>query len=298
MAIPFRRELRFEYGVVEQVAPMIRRVIARNPSPFTFHGTGTYIIGHGEVAIIDPGPALPEHVDALLDAVRGETITHILVTHTHRDHSPACQLLQQVCAAPSYAFGAHGAGRDDVGSVVEEGGDYEFTPDHVVTDGTIIQGLNWSAECVYTPGHTSNHVCYQLRETKTLFSGDHVMGWSTSVIVPPDGDMGRYLTSLEKLLTRDDAVYWPTHGPSVDDPKTLVRALIQHRQEREQQILTCLRQGLNKIDQMLPRMYPELPERMTPAAARSTLAALLHLQQQGRVRCADVACLSSHFELA
>jgi glyoxylase-like metal-dependent hydrolase (beta-lactamase superfamily II) len=296
--IPFRRELRFEYGVVEHVAPLIRRVIARNPGPFTFHGTGTYIIGQGEVAIIDPGPDLPEHVDALLAAIRGETITHLLVTHSHRDHSPACRLLQQLCDAPSYAFGPHGSGRDDSGAAVEEGGDREFQPDRIVRDGAIIEGNGWSMECVYTPGHTSNHLCFQLRETKTLFSGDHVMGWSTSVIVPPDGDMGAYLASLDKLLQRDDVVYWPTHGPSIDEPKPLVKALIQHRREREQQILQCLQQGLQQIDAMIPRMYSDLPERMYPAAARSTLAALIHLQQLGQVSCDGLAQLDSRYELA
>ena len=302
--IPFQRELRFEYGVVEQVAPLIRRVIARNPGPFTLHGTGTYIIGHGEVAVIDPGPALSEHVDALLEALHGETITHILVTHTHHDHSPACQLLQQVCTAPSYAFGPHGSGRANNISGqrqqtmgLEEGGDQTFQPDHRVCDGEIIQGTGWSMECVYTPGHTSNHMSYQLRDSKTLFSGDHVMGWSTSVIVPPDGDMGLYLASLEKLLARDDAVYWPTHGPAIHDPKPLVRAFIQHRQAREQQILDCLRQGLQHIEPMLPQMYPDLPERMYPAAARSTLAALIHLQQLGKVRCTDEAQLTGRYEL-
>ena len=287
VAIPFRRELDFEYGVVEQVAPQIRRVIARNPGPFTFYGTGTYIIGHGEVAVIDPGPALPEHVDAILRALSGETISHILVTHTHRDHSPACRLLQQVCDAPSYAFGPHGAGRSDDAAPVEEGGDLDFAPDIKVGDGDIIQGQNWSMECVHTPGHTSNHLCFQLRESKTLFSGDHVMGWSTSVIVPPDGDMGLYLASLEKLSKRDDAVYWPTHGPAVTDPKTLVRAFIEHRREREQQILECLRAGIETISEMVPKMYQVLPERMYPAAARSTLAALIHLQQLGQVQCEE-----------
>ena len=285
VAIPFRRELDFAYGIVEQVAPMIRRVIARNPSPFTFHGTGTYIIGQGDVAVIDPGPDLAEHVDAILNAISGETISHILVTHTHRDHSPACKLLKQICDAPSYAFGPHGAGRADDAAPVEEGGDLDFSPDITVADGNVIQGQGWSMECVHTPGHTSNHLCFQLRESRTLFSGDHVMGWSTSVIVPPDGDMGQYLSSLEKLLERDDEIYWPTHGPAVNDPKTLVRAFIEHRRERERQILNCLRSGIETIFEMVPKMYPDLPERMYPAAARSTLAALIHLQQLGQVQC-------------
>ena len=220
-SIPFRRDLDFEYGRVDEVGPGIRRVIANNPSAFTFAGTGTYILGRGEVAVIDPGPKDPAHIDALLAATAGEQITHILVTHTHMDHSPGCALLKAHCDAPTYGFGPHGAGKAEEGVQVEEGGDMDFEPDVLVRDGDLIEGGSFSVECVYTPGHTSNHLCFAHRESKALFSGDHVMGWSTSVISPPDGDMAAYMASLEKLLDRDDTVYWPTHGPSIDDPKTL-----------------------------------------------------------------------------
>ena len=213
--IPFRRELEFSYGASDQIAPGIRRVIAENPSPFTLYGTGTYILGTGNVAVIDPGPADPAHIQALLKAVEGETISHILVTHTHMDHSPGCRILKEHCDAPTYAYGPHGAGKIEEGVPVEEGGDMEFEPDELVRDGDIIEGGDWSVECVYTPGHTSNHMCFQLREQKALFTGDHVMGWSTSIISPPDGDMAQYMASLDLLLTRDDAVYWPTHGAAI-----------------------------------------------------------------------------------
>ena len=176
--IPFRRELDFEYGVSAAVSPNIRRVVANNPSPFTLYGTGTYILGHGNVAVIDPGPADPAHIDALLAATRGETITHLLVTHTHADHSPGCALLRDACDAPSYGYGPHGAGKEEEGIIVEEGGDMDFVPDVAVRHGQVIESEGWSVECVYTPGHTSNHICYQLREERALFSGDHVMGWS------------------------------------------------------------------------------------------------------------------------
>jgi glyoxylase-like metal-dependent hydrolase (beta-lactamase superfamily II) len=281
--IPYRRELEFDYGSVSQIAPGIRRVIANNPGPFTFHGTGTYILGTGNVAVIDPGPDDEEHIGAILAALDGETISHILVTHTHMDHSPGCRPLQALTGAPTYAYGPHGAGKLEQGVQVEEGGDMDFTPDHLVKHGDIIQGGDWTVECVYTPGHTSNHMCFALQEQKALFTGDHVMGWSTSIISPPDGDMAAYMQSLELLLERDDAVYWPTHGPSIIDPKTHVRAYIAHRIEREEQILKCIDEGTHNIRDMVPLMYRDTPEFMYPAAARSVLAAMENLLGKGQV---------------
>jgi glyoxylase-like metal-dependent hydrolase (beta-lactamase superfamily II) len=281
--IPYRRELEFDYGSVSQIAPGIRRVIANNPGPFTFHGTGTYILGTGNVAVIDPGPDDEEHIGAILAALDGETISHILVTHTHMDHSPGCRPLQALTGAPTYAYGPHGAGKLEQGVQVEEGGDMDFAPDHLVKHGDIIQGGDWTVECVYTPGHTSNHMCFALQEQKALFTGDHVMGWSTSIISPPDGDMAAYMQSLELLLERDDAVYWPTHGPSIIDPKTHVRAYIAHRIEREEQILKCIDEGTHGIRDMVPLMYRDTPEFMYPAAARSVLAAMENLLRKNQV---------------
>jgi glyoxylase-like metal-dependent hydrolase (beta-lactamase superfamily II) len=281
--IPYRRELEFDYGSVSQIAPGIRRVIANNPGPFTFHGTGTYILGTGNVAVIDPGPDDEEHIGAILAALDGETISHILVTHTHMDHSPGCRPLQAVTGAPTYAYGPHGAGKLEQGVQVEEGGDMDFAPDHLVKHGDTIQGGDWTVECVYTPGHTSNHMCFALQEQKALFTGDHVMGWSTSIISPPDGDMAAYMQSLELLLERDDAVYWPTHGPSIIDPKTHVRAYIAHRIEREEQILKCIDEGTHSIRDMVPLMYRDTPEFMYPAAARSVLAAMENLLRKNQV---------------
>lgn len=275
--IPYRRELEFDYGTVTQLAPGIRRVIANNPGPFTFHGTGTYILGTGKVAVIDPGPDDEAHIDAILAGLPGEEVSHILVTHTHMDHSPGCRPLQAKTGAPTYAYGPHGAGKIEQGVQVEEGGDMDFEPDHLVTHGDIITGEDWTVECVYTPGHTSNHLCFALQEQKALFTGDHVMGWSTSIISPPDGDMADYMQSLELLLTRDDDIYWPTHGPSIIDPKTHVQAYIDHRLEREQQILACIDQGTHQIREMVPLMYRDTPEFMYPAAARSVLAAMENL---------------------
>jgi len=296
--IPYRREFDFEYGQVDTLAPGIRRVIANNPGPFTFSGTGTYILGTGKVAVIDPGPDDQEHIDAILAALEGESISHILVTHTHMDHSPGCKKLQAACDAPTYAYGRHGAGKIEQGINVEEGGDMDFDPDHLVRHGDIIEGGDWSVECVYTPGHTSNHMCFALREHKALFSGDHVMGWSTSIVSPPDGDMSEYMDSLELLLDRDDVIYWPTHGPCIEEPKAHVRAFIQHRQEREQQIIDCLEQGIFNIREMVPAMYHDTPEFMYPAAARSVLAAMDNLLKKQRVVLASGAGLEGEYRLA
>lgn len=293
--IPFRRELEFEYGSVEEVEPGIRRVIANNPSPFTLYGTGTYILGRGKVAVIDPGPADPAHIKALLDAVEGETISHILVTHTHMDHSPGCALLKDHVDAPTYAFGPHGAGKLEEGVPVEEGGDMEFDPDVLVRHGDVIEGDDWSVECVYTPGHTSNHMCFALRESRALFTGDHVMGWSTSIISPPDGDMLAYMVSLELLLEREDRVYWPTHGPSIIDPHAHVKAFIEHRKEREDQIMDCVDQGVGRIKDMVPIMYRDTPEYLYPAAARSTLAAVEYLVKRGALKASNGVSLDSEY---
>ena len=296
--IPFRRELHFEYGEVVDLSANIRRVIANNPGPFTLYGTGTYILGRGNVAVIDPGPPDAAHVEAILDATRGERITHVLVTHTHMDHSPGCRLLRESTDAPTYGYGPHGAGKIEQGVPVEEGGDMDFVPDVKVSDGDVIEGDGWSVECVYTPGHTSNHICYQLREERALFTGDHVMGWSTSIVSPPDGDMKSYMASLRRLLERDDAVYWPTHGPAITRPKPHVEAFIAHRLEREEEIRACLARGIRRIREMVPVMYTELPEFMYPAAARSVFAAMLYMVERGEVRCDGEIALEAAYTLA
>ena len=294
VAIPFRRQLDFQYGQVSRVSPRVRRVVAENPSPFTLYGTGTYILGRGNVAVIDPGPADAAHIDAILRATAGETITHMLVTHTHMDHSPGCRLLAAQSDAKTYGFGRHGAA---AGVQVEEGGDMDFEPDVRVCDGDLVEGDDWTVECVYTPGHTSNHVCYALREERALFSGDHVMGWSTSVISPPDGDMKNYMASLDKLLERDDALYWPTHGPAITEPKPHVRAFVAHRREREEQIRRCLAAGAETIDDMVPSMYADVPKQLHGAAARSVFAALHYLVERGEVSCAGAPTMEARFQL-
>ena len=298
VAIPFVRALDFEYGEVAELTPCVRRVVARNPSPFTFHGTGTYLVGRGSVAVIDPGPADAAHVEALLRATAGETITHMLVTHTHRDHSPGCRLLAAHADARTYGFGPHGAGKIAAGDAVEEGGDMSFAPDVLVRDGDLIEGDGWTILAIHTPGHTSNHVCYALREENALFTGDHVMGWSTSVISPPDGDMASYLASLDKLLRRDDAIYWPTHGPPIVETKTHVRAFVAHRQERERQIRQCLAAGFATVADMVPRMYASVPRELHAAAGRSVFAALEYLVARGEAACDGELAVDGRFRLA
>ena len=278
--IPFRRDFSFEYGRLEPVAPGIRRIVARNPGPFTFRGTGTYVVGDGEVAVIDPGPDLPEHVEALVAGLAGERVTHILVTHTHRDHSPAAAALKAATGAPTYGFGPHAGGRRGEPGV-EEGGDWDFAPDVTLRDGETIAGRGWRFEAVHTPGHTSNHLCFALPDSGVLFSGDHVMGWSTSVISPPDGEMTAYMASLDKLLERRDAVYWPTHGPAITEPHAHVRAFIAHRREREDGILDCLSAGIERIDAIVERLYLDLPPGLRRAAGRSVLAHLIDLVGRG-----------------
>src|SRR6266404_2803016 len=294
--IPYRREFAFEYGRLEPVAPGIRRIVARNPGPFTFKGTGTYVVGEGEVAVIDPGPELEEHVAALLASLAEEQVTHILVTHTHRDHSPAAKALKAATGAPSYGFGPHAGGRRGEAGV-EEGGDWDFAPDIVVTDGAEIAGGKWRFEAVHTPGHTSNHLCFALPDSGILFSGDHVMGWSTSVIAPPDGDMAAYMASLDKLLARRDAVYWPTHGPAITEPQDFVRTFIAHRREREAGILDCLSAGVGDIDAIVERLYVGLQPGLRRAAGRSVHAHLIDLVGRGIVESDGPPALDTRYRL-
>ena len=298
MAIPFVYEDSVAYGLATTISPLIRRVVADNPSGFTYHGTGTFIVGHGEVAVIDAGPADPRHVEAILKATKNETITHQLITHTHSDHSPAAALLKEATGAVTWGFGPHGSGRAQGDIVVEEGGDTAFRPDHKVRHGDVIEGAGWTMECVFTPGHTSNHMCFGLREERALFSGDHVMGWSTTVVSPPDGDMAAYMRSLRLLQERDDARYHPTHGPAIADPATHVRELIAHRENREAQILACVKEGIVTIPEMVERMYTTVDRRLHPAARQSVLSHIIHMVETARLACDGPPAMHSDYRLA
>ncbi|MBQ63310.1 MAG: MBL fold metallo-hydrolase [Gammaproteobacteria bacterium] len=296
--IPFNFKYDFEYCKSEQLTPLIRRVTARNSSGFTYNGTGTYIVGQGRVAVIDPGPLLEEHIDALKDALEGEEVSHIFVTHTHGDHSPAAEPLKAFWDARTYAYGPHGAGKLEQGIAVEVGGDRDFEPDVRVKHGEVLEGDGWTIECVYTPGHTSNHLCFALAEENAIFTGDHIMGWATSVIAPPDGDMTQYLDSLNLLLQRDETIYWPSHGPCIKDVKTYVQAYIDHRLDRERQIIDVMTQGYSVIKDMVPVMYADTDPVMYTAAGWSVLAAMLRLIDSGQVTCSGNPTLSSEFKLA
>jgi glyoxylase-like metal-dependent hydrolase (beta-lactamase superfamily II) len=286
------------YARAVEISPLIRRVLARNANAFTFHGTATYIVGRGKVAVIDPGPLIEEHVEALKHALANETVTHILVTHTHNDHSPAAAPLKAATGAKTYGFGPHGAGKREESVAVEEGGDLTFRPDVQVRDGDVIAGASWSFDCVFTPGHTSNHMCFALREEKALFSGDHVMGWSTTVIAPPDGDMAQYLASLEKLARRDDRIYYPTHGNPIREPQAFVSKLIEHRHARERQIEACLKHGITRIPDMVAVIYSEIDKKLHRAAAMSVLAHLRHMVANGRAATDGVPTAASTYRLA
>jgi len=294
--IPYVRELEFEYGRADPVSPLIRRVIARNPGPFTYLGTGTYIVGHGEVAVIDPGPDMADHLAAILAATAGERVTHILITHHHLDHSPLARPLAAATGATIHGCASPAATAR--GEIRLEAGHAAFTPDVSACDGATIEGAGWTLEAIPTPGHTSNHICYGLAQENALFSGDHIMGWSTTVIAPPDGDMGDYLASLELIRARNFATLWPTHGPPITDPAPFIEAYIEHRRERERQILARVAAGDGRIEAMVPAIYAAVDPRLRAAAAHSVLAQMIELVRSGRVRCEGTPGLESDYRLA
>ena len=284
--VPFNRDFALAPGVVEQVRPGVRRVLCNNPSPFTFTGTVSYIVGHGKVAIIDPGPDDAAHATALLEAVRGETVTHILVTHTHRDHSPNTARIKAATGATVYAEGPHRASRPRYESEKissESGADRDFRPDIAVGDGEIIEGSAWRLEAVPTPGHTANHLAFAWPDPKMLFVGDHVMGWSTSIVAPPDGSMLDYMASLERLTRRDEELYFSGHGPEIPQGPRYVRFLVRHRQAREASILHRLAKGEADIPTLVRAIYIGIDPRLTGAAGYSVLAHLEDLVARGIV---------------
>jgi glyoxylase-like metal-dependent hydrolase (beta-lactamase superfamily II) len=280
--IPFVRQMAFDYGRCDRMSPLIRRVIANNPGPFTFHGTGTYIVGSGEVAVIDPGPLDEAHFEALQAALAGETVRAILITHDHADHAPLAAALAQATGAPVLGGQPH-PDRQAPPQGVEEGVDRLYRPDRVLADGETVSGLGWTLRAVTTPGHTSNHTCYALTEEDALFTGDHVMGWSTTVIVPPDGDMTDYYASLRKTIAGGYATLWPTHGPPVTEPGPFLEAYLDHRLRREAAILAVLKKGPADIQALVAAVYIGLDPRLKTAAGASVLAHLLHLVKTGQV---------------
>jgi glyoxylase-like metal-dependent hydrolase (beta-lactamase superfamily II) len=272
------------YAIAEQVSPLVRRVLAYNPSPFSYTGTQTYIVGHSNVAIIDPGPLGddPKHVHALIGIIGAERVVAIMCTHTHRDHSPAAAPLAKALGAP--VIGCAPLVIEDDGPRADASFDRTYAAARVLADGDQVSAPGWTLTAVATPGHTSNHLCFALEEEKALFTGDHIMAWSTTVVSPPDGDMADYMASLQRLIDRDDRTYYPAHGPAVTDkPKRLARGMMGHRKQREAQILRLIGEGVQRIPDMIPHMYKGVDVRLWPAAERSVLAHLIDLRARGIV---------------
>ena len=269
------------YGEIEEISPLIRRITAPNPSLYTFKGTGTYIIGRGDVAVIDPGPNMSTHHDAIITELGDEKITHILVTHNHKDHSPGARPLATSSGAKIYAF--------DVGNQLysaeeaEEGLDKDFFPDVILKNNDEIKSNNWTIDVVHTPGHLSNHICFGLREEKALFTGDHVMGWSTTLISPPDGSMQDYYNSLNMMMTRDDKIYYPTHGLPIENPLSFIKNTLEHRLSRDQEIMHALEGQRYSIKDLVGIVYPDLSKNLHDAARRTILAHLIRLVALGEL---------------
>ncbi|PWS38049.1 MBL fold metallo-hydrolase [Falsiroseomonas bella] len=282
MSLSFLREDALPHGAVEEVAPGVRRILCGNPGPFTFRGTNTYVIGRGRVAVLDPGPADEAHLAAILRAIEGEKVGQILVSHTHRDHSPGVAALAAATGAKSFGFGPHLTPPDAGG----EGGDHSFRPDVVLPDGGIVETDSFRLTALHTPGHCANHLCFALEGfgQGVLFSADHVMSWSTTVVSPPDGDMAAYMASLAKLAARDDRLYLPGHGPKLPEPAPFVAALAAHRREREAKVLNALRAARRATAvELVPPVYgPDLDPRLVNGAARSLLAHLIKLAAEGQ----------------
>ncbi|MEY4164364.1 MAG: hypothetical protein RL419_206 [Actinomycetota bacterium] len=295
------------YATAQQLSPLIRRVIAENPSKFTYRGTGTYIIGTRDVVVIDPGPRLDSHRDALQRALEGCTVIGIVVTHCHADHSPLAEWLKKSTSAPTYALGPHADVVFDADDIEEEDDDEDdttdvdaqsdepretidtdFRPDVTVVDGdTFLTTEEFSLVAVATPGHTSNHLCVALPEEQALFTGDHIMGWSTTVVSPPDGDMGEYMASLQKVADRGDATLYPTHGGPITDPTPFLTAYATHRRERESQILDQLATGPKSIREMVSVLYADVDKKLHKPARRSVWSHLIQLHREGRVAVID-----------
>jgi glyoxylase-like metal-dependent hydrolase (beta-lactamase superfamily II) len=267
------------YAKAEPLQPGIARVLANNPSAFTYYGTQTYLVGEDELAVIDPGPDIPEHLDALEQAIGGRDVVAIMCTHTHRDHSPAARPLAKRTGAP--IVGCAALSLETVGPRADASFDGDYAPDRALGDGDTIEVDGKQISAVATPGHTSNHLCFA--RDGVLFTGDHVMGWSTTVVVPPDGDMAAYMRSLEKLRGREDRIYYPAHGAPVENPQQYVRHLIGHRMQREKQILSIVERQPSEIAEIVARAYPDLDRRLVAAAGGSVLAHLLDLQRRGLV---------------
>lgn len=288
MGLRFNTQFEPNYGEPVTLADGLARITAPNASVYTFKGTNTYLIGTEDLAIVDPGPDVPEHQDAVLAAIDGRPVRAILLTHTHRDHTPLCAALQAACKAPILAQGPHRPYRDlssQEWALFARSADVDLIPDQTLTDGHILSGADWDLEIITTPGHTGNHACFGLVGSPYLISGDHVMGWSTTVIAPPDGSMADYLASLDVLLARDESHYLPGHGAAIPNAKSYVKGLKTHRIMRESAIEEQVLKGIETISEIVDRLYATTPDRLKGAAAMTVLAHLEALVMAGKVIC-------------
>jgi len=297
----FDRAFEPRHGEAVRLSPLVRRVVANNPGPFTFHGTNTFLVGTSEIAVIDPGPDDPAHVEAILRAAGDAPIVAILATHTHRDHSPAAVALKAATGAPIHGEGPHRPARElALGEVnpLDASGDHDFAPDVVLADGDVVTGAGWTLEAIATPGHTTNHLCFALREEAAIFTGDHVMAWSTSIVAPPDGLMRDYMASLDRLAARAEDLYHPAHGASIAEGRPFVAGLKRHRQGRAAAALAALGRGPATIPEMVATIYADTDPRLHGAAALSLFAQVEDLVARGEVVCDGVPSLSSVYRLA
>ncbi len=294
--IPFIYTDNFSYGKAERQSRLVTRVTADNPGPFTYTGTGVYIIGTKDVAIIDPGPITPAHTMALDNALTGKTLTHILLTHHHGDHSPMATPLAKKYGCKIYGCPPTDTATDGADVKLDAGDDLTFAPDIIIKDGDVFTGTGWTLRTVHTPGHTSNHMCFALVEENTLFSGDHIMGWATSVVIPPGGHMGDYLASLRKVERQNYGIIRPTHGAAITEVAPFVQAYIAHRLEREEQVLSALKDGHETIMDIVTHIYADIDKRLYPAAAMSVWSHLIHLCENERAGCAGNMTLSGHYK--
>ncbi|MEM9329877.1 MAG: MBL fold metallo-hydrolase [Pseudomonadota bacterium] len=299
MATPtFKTTFDPAHGSVVDLVPGIQRITAPNESAFTYRGTNTYVLGDSKVAVIDPGPAIESHFEVLMSALKGRTVTHIIVTHTHMDHSPLVAPLKEKTGATVCAEGVHRDSRAlHLGEInsLDAAADRDFTPDHALADGEIIEGADWKLETILTPGHTKNHACFGLMDTDMLFSGDHVMAWATSIVAPPDGSMSDYLNSLAKMAQRNETIYFPGHGGRLDKAPEFVRALKAHRKMRETAVLARVRSGNETIPDIVKIIYKDTDPRLHGAAALSVFAHMEDLVEQGRISCEGPPSLNAKY---
>ena len=291
---PFSLNFNFEPGKICELQPNIRRIIAPNSSPMTFSGTNTYLVGKKNIAVIDPGPKIECHLNSILDNIKlNQSITHILITHSHVDHSPLAKALQDQTGAPIYGYGDNFAGRSEIMVKLAQNGNLEggegldpdFVPDILLKDGDVLKNNEWQFDVIWTPGHLGNHLCFGLKQNNALFSADHVMGWATSLVSPPDGDLTQFMNSLKKLLEfKDYSTYYPGHGDKITQPEVIINYILKHREMREKQVLSSIKNKSLNATEIAQDIYLDVNPALIPAAARNVFAHLIDLRERQLVK--------------